>query len=443
LHTPDALLAAELDRLLRRAQADGRLPSVSAAVLRAGEVVWSDALGASDVEGPVPATVDTQYRVGSITKTFTAVAVMQLRDAGALDLEDTLDRHLPGVPHRPTLRSLLAHVSGLQREPPGDIWETLRFASVDELVAELPAAERVLPAGSYWHYSNLAFALLGVVVERVSGSPYAEYLQERILDPLGLARTALQPVQPAARGYLVQPYSDGVIPESPVDTAAFSPAGQLWSTVGDLCRWGAFLAGGDGAVLAVETLAEMRALQSLSDLERWTGGYGLGLGLRRDGERILVGHGGAMPGFIAALYVSPRDQVGAAVLTNSGTARVEELALKLIATTVERAAVPPEPWRVEAPAPGELETVLGRWWTEGSEVVFSWKRGRLEARMPDAPKWAAPAVFEREDDDRYRTVSGPERGEWLRLVRDPDGRVVRMYWATYPLTREPRTFGRA
>ena len=121
-------LAAELRAILAKAQAENRLPSISGAVVRAKEVLWSDAVGLADAEAHEAATPEHQYRIGSITKTFTAVAVMQLRDAGKLDLEDRVDAHLD-VPARGdlTLRRMLSHGSGLQREIPGNVWETLQF----------------------------------------------------------------------------------------------------------------------------------------------------------------------------------------------------------------------------------------------------------------------------------------------------------------------------
>ena len=157
-------LAACLDRLVCGLQREKRLPSISAAVLRDGELIWETAVGAANVEASLEATPDTQYRIGSITKTFTAAAIMQLRDAGKLDLEDTLDRHVEGAAHTPTIRRMLSHASGLQRETHDDSWLTLRFAPPDELLETLSQAELVLPSGARFHYSNLAFALLGIVV---------------------------------------------------------------------------------------------------------------------------------------------------------------------------------------------------------------------------------------------------------------------------------------
>jgi CubicO group peptidase (beta-lactamase class C family) len=434
--TPETL-AAELERRLRREQRDQRLPSITAAVVRDGELVWESAVGSADVTGNREATPDTQYRLGSITKTFTAAAIMQLRDAGKLDLEDPLDKHIDAAAHAPTLRRLLSHTSGLQRETHDDAWLKARFADVPELLETLGDAEQVLPPGARFHYSNLAFALLGVVVERVSGVQYAQYVQDRLLTPLGLARTSFEPTEPAAVGYLVQPYVEGVWDEPPISTGAWIAAGHLWGTVRDLCSWASFLAEPDESVLARSSVAEMRTVQTIDDHVRWTGGYGLGLMLQRDGERILAGHGGSMPGFIAAVYVSPSDKIGVGVLTNSSGAALGELAKRLVGATIDQWPVPPPPWTVEEPPPDDVVPLLGIWFMEGDPFTMRWKAGKLDARFPDDPDWKPSAVIVRESDDRWRIESGWEQGEVLRIERDADGGVVRLVLAGYPVTREP------
>jgi CubicO group peptidase (beta-lactamase class C family) len=436
MSTPERL-AARLERLVRAEQRDKRLASLAAAVLRDGELIWETAVGAANVESGLEATPDTQYRVGSITKTFTAAAIMQLRDAGKLDLEDTLDRHIEGAAHRPTIRRLLSHASGLQRETQDDSWLTLRFAPAEELLDSLAEAEMVLPSGARFHYSNLAYALLGIVVERVSGRPYMDYVRERLLEPVGLTRVGFEPEPPAAAGYLAQPYADGVWDTVDVETGAWASAGQLWGTVGDLCRWGAFLSDPDESVLAKKSAEEMRTVQVLDEHERWLSGYGLGLQLRRDGERILAGHGGSMPGFIARLLFSAKEKVVVAALTNESEAALVPLGLDLVRATVEEWPVAPEPWRVGEPPPEEVVPLLGIWFMEATGLVFRWREGRLEARYDEMADWEQSAVYERETADRWRTVSGPERGEALRIERAEDGSVSRMIWAGYPVTREP------
>jgi CubicO group peptidase (beta-lactamase class C family) len=430
-------LTARLERLVRKEQREKRLPSISVAVRRDGELIWQTAVGVADVEAGAEATPAMQYRIGSITKTFTAAAIMQLRDAGRLDLEDALDRHVEGVAHTPTIRRLLSHASGLQRETQDDSWLTLRFAPPDELLDTLARAELVLPSGARFHYSNLAFALLGIVVERVSGVPYMDYVRERLFEPLGLTRVSFEPEQPAARGYLAQPYADGVWDTIGVETGAWASAGQLWGTAGDVSRWGAFLADPDESVLTKASAEEMRTVQAISDHERWLSGYGLGLGLYRDGDRILAGHGGSMPGFIATLAFSAKEKVVVAALTNESEADIGDLGVSLLGTTVEEWPVAPETWRIGEPPPDDVVPLLGIWFMEAARLVFRWREEKLEARFDGVSDWQPPSVFERETDDRWRTVSGLEHGEALRIVRGEDGSVEGLVWAGYPVTREP------
>ena len=300
------------------AQKAGRLPSLAAAVFRDGEIVWSDAVGLADAEEQTAATVDTQYAVASITKTFTAASVLQLRDEGKLELAEPLSRYLPEAAHgSPTLRRMLAHASGLQREPPGEVWETLEFPGEEELLGRLGDAEQVLPGGAAWHYSNLAYALLGHVVARVSGTPFRDYVQQRLLGPLGLTRTTWGPEAPAAKPYFVEPYSDAVRREPELELGGKGGESGLHSTVGDLAKWGSFLAAPEEPVLAPASVAEMHQLQIMAEPD-WTLGWGLGIELWRRGERIFGGHTGGFPGFLSIFVYSRPDRVGAVVLANSG-----------------------------------------------------------------------------------------------------------------------------
>jgi len=438
-------LAAELQAILAKAQSEHRIPSVAGAVVREGELVWAGAAGVADAEQDEAATAEHQYRIGSITKTFTAVAVMQQRAEGKLDLEDRLDGHLD-VPARGdlTLRRMLSHGSGLQREIPGDVWETLEFPkSTDELMATLQEAEAVLAPGERWHYSNLAFILLGEVVAKLSGMPYEDYVEQRILQPLGLARTSFSPEPPTAVAYAVDPYRD-VVHREPMlveRQGSIAAAGHLWSTVGDLCRWAAFLAEPDPEVLAPESLDLMTSVQTMADPYRWSLAWGVGLMLVRRDEHIYCGHDGGMPGYLANVLVDREDGLGAAVLLNGANASPAELSLELVQKTRERYPPEPKAWRPSAPPPEELASALGRWWSEGAEFVFRWHEGRLEARWAEAPAWQPWTRFEPIDGNVFRTVFGRERGELLRLVRNSAGTVTRMYWATYPLSRAPEVTG--
>ena len=438
-------LSRELRAIVAEAQSERRAASIAAAVVRGGVVVWADAVGLADAEQAVDATPDHQYRIGSITKTFTAVCVMQLRDAGKLKLEDRLDAHLDVRAFGDlTLRQMLSHGSGLQREIPGDVWETLEFPkSTVELLATLEEAEQVLAPGERWHYSNLAYILLGEVVAALSGMPYEDYVEQRLLQPLGLTRTGFSPDEPVALAYSVEPYSD-VLRREPMlveRTGGIAAAGQLWSTVGDLCRWASFLADPDPGVLAPEAIDLMTAVQTMADPYRWSLAWGVGLALMRKDERIYCGHDGGMPGYLANVLIDRSDKLGAAVLVNGESVGPAELALELVEKTRERYPPEADGWRAGEPPPPELATALGRWWSEGAEFIFRWHEGRLETRWAEAPAWMPWTRFERLDGDRFRTVFGRERGELLRLVRDANGKVTRMYWATYPLSRTPEVTG--
>lgn len=440
---PDEL-TERLDRIVREAQARDRIPSVSAAVFHEGKVVWERAIGLADVAREEAATPAHHYRIGSITKTFTAVAIMQLRDAGRLELDTPVRSLLPEFPPGPTFRQALSHATGLQREPPGEIWETMQPPTREELVGGLEDAERVLPPATAFHYSNLVFALLGEVVARATGS-YETTLRERILEPLGLNRTRLLPEPPVATPYFVEPYSDAVRVEPELEvTESTGAAGWLWSTTADLARWADFLCTGADGVLASETLNEMARIQLMVDEAAWTVGWGLGLALVRRGDRVYLGHGGAMPGFLAAVLVNRSRRIGAAVLFNtSASASPEAVALDLAEAALDGIPAELAAWQPDAGAPEDVKPLLGPWWTEGEIIVLRWKAGTLEAELVDAPKWRNVSVFEREDADRWRVVEGRERGELLRVLRDDDGAPVKLYFATYPLTRAPSTFGEA
>ena len=433
--------AGTLDRILATAQAEQRLPSVSAAVFRDGEVIWRRALGSADVEGGEAATTDHAYRIGSITKTFTAVCILQLRDAMVVDLDDPLRTHVPEAPIGLTLRDVLAHLSGLQREPPGEIWETLTPPSREQLLGGLEDAERVLRPGEAWHYSNLAYGLLGEVVTRRGENGFEDALRARVLEPLGLTRTGFDPPGARATGYYVDPYSDRVTREpDPLGEGPTAAIGWLWSTVDDLARFGDFLATGHDGVLARETLDEMARLRTMVDEARWSLGWGLGLALYRRGERVYAGHGGAMPGFLASLCIHRPERTGAAVLVNtSANASPERVALDLADAALDGLERTPAPWQ-PGNVPGDVVPLLGRWWSEGSELALTWAAGRLRLEAFSYPEDRNVSWLAREEDDRWRIVEGRELGELLRVVRDEGGAPVKLYVATYPLTRAPAAF---
>jgi CubicO group peptidase (beta-lactamase class C family) len=422
-----------LDRLLQERQAD-RLPSVAAAVVNKGEQVWASAVGSADYADGRDSTPDTQYRIGSITKTFTATAILQLCDAGQLDLDDRLDQHIDGIANgTPTIRRLLCHLSGLPREA-GEMFVTGESPTEDALIASMSEVEFVLGPAQAHHYSNLAFALLGQVVARKSGLAYTQYVDEHIIRPLGLSRTTWTPQAPKAQGYLVDEYARTVWTEPETDLAGTAAAGQLWSTVEDLGRWATFLARGAEGVLAAKTNEEMWFPQVMYYPHDWVLGWGLGLMLYNQGGSIYGGHGGAMAGHLAGVYIDRKTQTGAAALTNSGTRGDMDLfAISLVAKAKELWPEPIETWRPEQEPPAEVRAILGRWWSEGNEFVFWWEGGALQAKVVGTAPGRGETTFER-DGDGWRAARGRERGERLRI---DDGQLV---WAGYAFTRAQEPF---
>jgi CubicO group peptidase (beta-lactamase class C family) len=422
-------MSEKLDRLLQERQAD-RLPSVAAAVVRKGETVWSNAVGVADYEGDREASPDTQYRIGSITKTFTATAIMQLRDAGLLDLDDRLEQHLDGIENgSPTIRRMLAHISGLQREV-GEMF----VDGTTPTEEDLQIGFALEPAQAH-HYSNLAFGLLGRVVSAKSGLPYTRYVDERILAPLGLERTTWYPQEPKAQGYLVDEYARTVWQEPETDLGGVAAMGQLWSTVEDLARWATFLAGGEEGVLDPKTVESMWSPQVMYYPDDWVLAWGLGLMLYNHEGKIFGGHGGAMAGHLAGVYIHRKTQVGAAALTNSGTrGNMDLFCLQLATKAMEVWPEPVDVWRPEEEPPADVRAILGRWWSEGNEFIFWWERGALQAKVAGTPPGRAETTFTREADGGYVASAGRERGERLRI---DDGRLV---WAGYPFTRAQEPF---
>jgi CubicO group peptidase (beta-lactamase class C family) len=434
-------LVEDLERQVRAAQSEWHVPAVSAGVVRDGALLWSAHVGSARLDPVQAPTDDTQYMIGSITKTFTAVLVMALRDAGRISLDDRLEKYLPRTRHGSvTIRSMLAHASGLQREPVGRIWESLEPPDSERLVRELEDAEQVLPAHFAFHYSNLAFALLGQIVEQLEGRPWGDVITQRILLPLEMKNTGLTPDNATrALGYQVHPHAAIAILEPVFELKAAAPFGGLWSTVADLGRYAAFVADPIEEVLSGDTVNEMCQPVIMTDVEGWSRAFGLGYDLQRTGERVLAGHGGAMPGFLAGLRVRRQDRVAAVVFANS-TAGAEPTVL---AAQLVNAVLDAEPdvaplWTPSRHQP-DFDGMLGSWWAEGSEIVFEVRDNILWSRIPGGPS-ASDTRFARKDASRFRAVAGRECGELLEVSRGTNGDVERMHLATYALTRTPTAF---
>ncbi len=379
---------------------------------------------------------DTQYRIGSLTKTFIAVLVMRLRDEGLLDLADPLGKHLDaGQAASATIAQLLSHTAGLASETPGPWWERspgdLRPALADILG---PARH---PAGRLFHYSNPGYGLLGALIGQLRGHGWEQALRQEILDPLGMARTTMSPEPPYARGFAVHPWADVMQLEPAEGTGLMAPAGELWSTAADLCRFAAFLLDGDDRVLPATTLAEMRTPAAPPGDDAWASGYGLGLQLFRHDGRVFYGHSGSMPGFLATLCVSPADAIGGIALANATSGPdIAAIAIDLVTIVADNEPRIPARWTPLPDVEATLLALTGLWyWGPRAYLLRLLADNGLEL-SPAAGRGRA-SRFRAEPDGTWTGLDGYYTGETLRLVSGADGRAGHLDLGSFVFTREP------
>jgi len=328
-------IAAQIDLLsawIEAQMAYSGLPGLSIGIIYDQEVVWARGFGYANVEARVTTTPQTIYRIASITKPFTSTAIMQLRDAGALQLDDPLTKHLPWFSiQQPatdalpiTIRHLLTHTSGLPREAAFPYWtDADAFPTFEQIRATVPHQDTVLPTETRWAYSNLALALAGQVVEMVSGQAYASYIQQHILEPLGMRSTYVASPDPQ-HPQLATGYSRR-LPHSPrhpspfTDCQGLTPAANMSSTVEDLARFAMLQFRtdpvGGAQILRGSTLREMQRVHWLEP--DWQAGWGLGFRIVRQHGKTYVGHGGSVRGYRTEVRLCPNDKIAVIVLTNA------------------------------------------------------------------------------------------------------------------------------
>jgi CubicO group peptidase (beta-lactamase class C family) len=353
------------ERWVEQHIASRNVPGLSIAVVYDQEIVWSAGYGYADLESKTPTTPSTIYRIGSITKLFTSTAIMQLRDQGKLRLDDPVSLYLPWFavpnpfPDSPeiTIRHLLTHTAGLAREAAFPYWTDHIFPTREELARSIDTQNVLNPPETTYHYSNLGMSLLGEIVTRVSGQPWTDYVEEHILQTLGMASSSTKPpegelLERLATAYMLEG-PDGT--RSPMDyyqTGAISPAGSIISTVEDLGRFASLQfrggpAGGE-QILKGSTLREMHRVQWVYD--SFTGGRGLGFQVsHRDGKNF-VGHGGSIGADVSNLLTVPSEKIAVIVAINAddgSPATVARQAYKTIAPSILKATAEPKAPKAE------------------------------------------------------------------------------------------------
>ena len=344
----------QIDRMAQTELGQDDIGSLTVGVVKQGALVWTKSYGFADMATRKVATVDTVYRIGSITKPFTALMLLQLVERGVVRFSDPVERYLPAINEVQnridgappiSLVQLATMTSGLGREPEG--LPTYLVGPVDEwalvMRKALPHVEYSFEPDTHYHYSNIGYAVLGAALAEASGRPFVDYMTEEIFRPLGMTQTAFEP-NPEIQGHLATGYgvTDGVIdPDTPAREHAGRgykvPNGAMYTTVGDLAKFLAFQLGhGPDNVLARETVADnfTRVNSANGDLST---GYGVGFqAIRRDGF-VTYGHGGSVAGYRAAAFIARDSQVGVIVLRNvgGGTFRVTDFCLQALEVLVE------------------------------------------------------------------------------------------------------------
>ncbi|HEX6125721.1 MAG TPA: serine hydrolase [Pyrinomonadaceae bacterium] len=386
-----------LERFITHEMADKDLPAVSIALVDAQQIVWAKGFGFADPIKKVPATAETVYRVGSVSKLFTDIAVMQLVEQGKLDLDSPVTRYLPEFKPRNsfgkpiTLRQLMSHRSGLVREPPVGHYFDPTNPTLAATITSLNKTALVYEPESRTKYSNAAIAAVGYVLERTQKQPFAKYLKRAVLDPLGLDDTSFEPT-PSITKDLAKAYMwtvDGRTFEAPTFELGISPAGSMYTTVEDMGRFlSALFAGGQGArgrMLRASTLEQMWTPQFVPDGQKT--GYGIGFGIRESEGRRTVGHGGAIYGFATSLKAMPEDKLGVVVVTtkdaaNAVTNRIADFALTAMHAAREGKRIPqPE---VTSPIDAEFASRVAGRYVSGPKTVDLIERGGTLSKLSSA-----------------------------------------------------------
>ncbi len=453
----NAVIESTLPKIRQRIHAtlnDHHVPGAAVAIVSDQELAWAEGFGLADIAAKRAMTPETLFGVASISKTFTAAAIVQLRDEGKLSLDDPLVKFIPefaavtchyGRIEDVTLRRLLTHLSGLVGESPTAHWRSAEFPTMKEILEGLAKSALVIEPHSAFKYSNLGFALMGEVVARVSGRPFIAYLRSEILDPLGMTASCFTMKEAGAKmatGYLPHPYED--VPEpAPVviDHNGYDAAAGLRSSVADLVKWISLqfrskAAKREGAqVLAGKALSEMHRVVFVE--RDWRTGYCLAWWAMRIGENIYHEHGGSNPGFLSSLAFNTRRRLGVVALTNAqGHAAAGAIAFQALELLMQKAeelgTLAPLPSPI--PTPDNLKPLLGRYEERnfGGRFDIEFRGGELRLSIPPNPLWPPPPPPSRllatNQELVFTMETGRGAGEPVTFVRAADGAISELHF---------------
>lgn len=344
------------DAWMQAQMAYRQLPGVAVGVVSDQQLVWAQGYGYADIDAKTPITQSTKFRMASHSKLFTSTAIMQLREQGKVRLDDPVVKYLPWFKVQPaeagdppiTIEELLTHSSGLSREA-GSHWTDHKFPDAAEVRAYIESAPAIYSPQVRWKYSNLALTIAGLVVEAVSGEPYAVYVLRHIFDPLEMKSSSVdKQVSGMAVGY-GRRMPDGKRARLPfIDAKAMGPATGITSTVEDMARFVSLQFRTGSPILSTGALREMHRVRMMEN--DWTRGNAIGFAVNRTGDRLYIGHGGSYPGYKTQTTIQLDDKVGVIVLTNGDDANPGEIAqhlMQIVGAAVGKASSkqkPELPW---------------------------------------------------------------------------------------------------
>lgn len=427
-----AAVAGALRPFIEHELADKQLPAISVALVDDQQIVWAQGFGYADPEAKVPATASTIYRVGSVSKLFTDIGIMQLVERGELQLDAPITDYLQDFhPRNPfgkpiTLRELMSHRSGLVREPPVGHYFDSSEPTVAATVQSLNETSLIYAPGTHTKYSNAGIAVAGYVLERLKGEPYAKYLKHAVLDPMGLEDSAFEP-SPMLMHDLAKAFMwtyDGRIFAAPTFQLDIGPAGCLYTSVTDLGRFLSVLfAGGrgpNGQVLKPETLEQMWQPQFAKPGE--TEGFGVGFRLAKFAGHRMVGHGGAIYGFVTELAALPDDKLGVIAVTTDDSANAvvnhiahEGLRLMLAARTGK--PIPEIP--LTQPVDRALARKLDGRYGEGAKAIDLTERS---GKLLYLPVRGGKQIEVRQSKDAL--ILDGKLGYGMKMIPESDGVLV-------------------
>jgi len=437
---PDVLGAERLFSAWMNGQIAYRgLPGIAVGVVSDQELVWSAGFGYANVAEKTPMTPTTKFRMASHSKMFAAIAIMQLREQGKLRLDDPVSQYLPWFKAKPagdddgpiTIEQLLSHSSGLQREA-GDHWTSYNFPTADELRRLYADRQAAFAPSVRWKYSNLGYAIAGMVTEQVTGEKWADYIDRNIFKPLGMNASSVDKNVPGLTVPYARRMPDGTREVLPfVDARGMAAATGVTSNVEDMAKFvsAQFRRGARGGdrVVSTGSLRELHRVRSVE--ENWTAGTALGFDVSRIDNRTYVGHGGGYPGNTTQTLIQLDDKIGVIVLTNTNDSNPFDIARQLMSTVGKAVAKASAPKVVAVAWDSTWARFAGLYRGRGGDSQVILLNQRLVLITPNAANVDNPITLEPLGGGRFRFVAptgGGVVGEIVRFVEQA-GRPMRMY----------------